>query len=190
MNKALKFSLIVAVAPIIGGLYGIINDQLTYTISPEYYTKFKFIQFGFADSIDEAIRLPNKRLFAAAVGFFATWWMGLIIGVILGLLGLTIHTKKTILAITLKSLLITTSITFLFGLIGLCFGKFYLSKTAVNWWFPDHLDDKANYIIVGSMHNFSYCGSLIGLLISFVYSLNQKESISSNSTIENKNKNT
>lgn len=81
--------LIIGLGPIIGGLYGIIHDQLTYTISPEYYTKFKFYQFGLMDIGNEAI-FPNPRLEVSAVGFMATWWMGLPIGLILGLVGLTI----------------------------------------------------------------------------------------------------
>lgn len=40
MKKFLMFLLTIALAPLIGGLYGILHDQLTYTISPEYYTKF------------------------------------------------------------------------------------------------------------------------------------------------------
>lgn len=49
MKKFLILILIILIAPIIGGLYGILHDQLTYTISPEYYTKFKFYQFGLMD---------------------------------------------------------------------------------------------------------------------------------------------
>ncbi len=46
MNKFIAFLLILLVAPLLGGIYGILHDQLTYTLSEEYYTKFKFIQFG------------------------------------------------------------------------------------------------------------------------------------------------
>ena len=45
MKKFLTLILIVIIAALTGGIYGAIHDQLTYTISPEYYTKFKFIQF-------------------------------------------------------------------------------------------------------------------------------------------------
>lgn len=44
--KLLSFLLIIFVSPFIAGLYGVLHDQLTYTIAPEYYTKFKFYQFG------------------------------------------------------------------------------------------------------------------------------------------------
>jgi ABC-type antimicrobial peptide transport system permease subunit len=87
MKKILVFLLIIVLAPLIGGIYGILHDQFTYTISPEYYTKFKFYQFGLAYTGNEAI-FPNPRVQVCIVGFRATWWMGLPIGIILGITGL------------------------------------------------------------------------------------------------------
>ena len=52
----------------IAGLYGVIHDQITYSISAEYFTRLKFIQFRWAD-----IGLPT-RAFVAEIGFLATWW--------------------------------------------------------------------------------------------------------------------
>lgn len=46
MNKLKVFLLIIILPTIIAGFYGILHDQLTYTISSEYFTKFKFYQFG------------------------------------------------------------------------------------------------------------------------------------------------
>jgi len=66
-------SLALAAALIAGG-FGILRDQLTYTISPEYFTRMKFAQFHSAD-----FGFPN-RVFVAEIGFLATWWVGLIGG--------------------------------------------------------------------------------------------------------------
>lgn len=54
------------------GGFGIIHDQVTYTISPEYFKRMKFDQFRWAD-----IGFP-ERVFVAEIGFLATWWVGLI----------------------------------------------------------------------------------------------------------------
>jgi hypothetical protein len=83
VKKLLVFILIVIVAPLLAALYGTLHDQLTYTISPEYYTKFKFFQFELTENKEEAI-LSNPRLAVAAVGVMATFWMGIPIGIILG----------------------------------------------------------------------------------------------------------
>ncbi|WP_258048998.1 hypothetical protein [Hymenobacter sp. NBH84] len=160
-------------ASLVGGLYGVVHDQLTYTISPEYYTKFKFYQFGLMDMGNEAI-FPNPRFEVSAVGFMATWWMGLSIGLILGLVGLIHKDSKRMFYVTMKSMMITIITAFAIGLIGLVYGKIYLAEVGVNWWLPDNLVDKNNFIAVGSMHNFSYLGGLVGLIAGAVYSINRK----------------
>jgi hypothetical protein len=176
LKKLLTLSLIIALAPIFGGVYGIIHDQLTYSISPEYYTKFKFIQFGFADSGNEAI-IENPRLSVAGVGFLASWWMGLPIGLILGLVGLVHKDSKQMFKVTMRAIMVAVIITFVTGLIGLAYGKLYLADLGVNWWLPDNLIDKGNFIAVGSMHNFSYLGGLTGLIAGSIYSIRQKRKI-------------
>lgn len=176
MKKALIFLLILVLGALIGGLYGIIHDQLTYTISHEYYTKFKFFQFGFADFGDEAI-LPNPRLYVAIVGFLATWWMGLPIGIILGLVGFIHPTHKQMFSVTLKTFGITTLVAFLTGLIGLAYGLFFISGIPEGWWVPDNLVDVKHFVAVGSMHNFSYLGGLPGLIAGIIYSVGKRKTL-------------
>jgi hypothetical protein len=173
LKKLLTLILIIGLAPLIGGLYGILHDQLTYTISPEYYTKFKFYQFGLMDIGNEAI-FPNPRIEVSAVGFMATWWMGLPIGLILGLVGLVHKDNKQMFRSTLKAIVVTVIVAFATGLIGLAYGKLYLADTGVDWWLPDNLIDTKNFIAVGSMHNFSYLGGLTGLIAGTMYSIRQK----------------
>ncbi len=55
---------------ILAGMYRIVQDQLTDTISPEYFTKLKFDQFRWTD-----VGLA-ARLFVAQIGFLATWSVG------------------------------------------------------------------------------------------------------------------
>jgi hypothetical protein len=50
MRKFGVFAATIFFTIIIAGLYGIIHDQITYSISPEYFTKFKYRQFGFEPS--------------------------------------------------------------------------------------------------------------------------------------------
>lgn len=63
---------------LVAGAYGIVHDQITYSISREYFTRFKFAQFAFAD-----FGFP-ERVFVGVIGFLATWWVGLIAGWFLG----------------------------------------------------------------------------------------------------------
>jgi len=184
MNKLIALILILIIAPILGGIYGIVHDQITYTISNEYYTKFKFIQFdfenwGMGENIGTAttpeIKLWNPRLGASIVGFLATWWVGMIVGIVLGLIGLIHKTGKEIFRITMKASLMTIAIALIVGIIGLIYGKFVLANNPQNWFLPDNLINRTNFIMVGSMHNFSYLGGLIGMIISIIYSIRQKK---------------
>lgn len=157
----------------LGGVYGIIHDQLTYTISPEYYTRFKFYQFGFVDYGMEA-HFENPRIPVSAVGFLATWWMGIPIGIIMALVGLRHKEAKQMFSISLKAIAIILLVAFAVGLIGLAVGKLYLADKGVSWYIPENLIDPKNFIAVGSMHNFSYIGGLFGLIAGVVYSIKQK----------------
>lgn len=173
MKKFLSLSFILALTPLLGGIYGILHDQLTYTISHEYYTKFKFYQFGLMEAGSEA-NFPNPRIQVSVVGFLATWWMGLPIGLILGLTGLIHKDNKQMFRSTMKAIVLTIVVAFLTGLTGLFYGKIFLAEKGVDWWLPENLIDTKNFIAVGSMHNFSYLGGLFGLIAGIIYQVRQK----------------
>lgn len=184
MNKPIALLLILILAPILGGVYGILHDQITYTISNEYYTKFKFIQFGlehWGGGINigtpetPEIQLSNPRLGASIVGFLATWWVGLIIGVVLGLVGWVHNNGKEMFQITVKASLMTIGIALIVGIMGLIYGNIMLSTAPSHWFLPENLTHPTQFVMVGSMHNFSYLGGLIGMLISAAYSRHQKK---------------
>lgn len=169
MRKFGVFTSFIFIYILISGVYGILHDQLTYSISPEYFTKFKYRQFGF-----EPEWFGGHRQTVAAIGFLATWWMGLFIGIPLGLLSLIFPDHKTMAAVISKSIGIVLVVTVIAATIGFIYGRFYLAKTGVDWWLPDDLIDKAAFITVGSIHNFSYIGGVVGLLVGIVYMLFQK----------------
>ena len=59
-----------ALGAVLAGTYGMVHDQFTYTISPEYFTKLKFNQFRYADWG------LGQRVYVGTIGFLATWWVG------------------------------------------------------------------------------------------------------------------
>lgn len=75
----LRVMLVIAlVGGFVAGLYGIVHDQVTYSISPEYFTKLKFNQFSYANFG------LGERVFASTIGFLATWWVGFLAAWFLG----------------------------------------------------------------------------------------------------------
>ena len=52
---------------LLAGLYGAIHDEITYSLSEEYFTRLKFQQFRGADFG------LHPCIFVAEIGFLATW---------------------------------------------------------------------------------------------------------------------
>ena len=46
MAKFIEYLKALVIAIIIAGIYGAIHDQISFTFSEEYFTRFKFIQFN------------------------------------------------------------------------------------------------------------------------------------------------
>jgi hypothetical protein len=167
IKKIAILILIILCTPIIAGFYGVIHDQISFTISSEYYTKFKFDQFGVGPEVP-------YRLGASYVGWIATWWMGIPLGIILGLIGLIQFDWRLMLKAYYKSLPWIIGAALLTGLLGLIYGRLFLIDKDLNWFIPANLIDRKHFIMVGSMHNFSYIGGLTGLLIGIVYQIKFK----------------
>jgi hypothetical protein len=171
MQKVLTLIGLIVGGCFIAGLYGIIHDQLTYTISPEYYTKFKFYQFGLLNKGNEVI-FESPRIQVSIVGFMATWWMGIPIATVLGLFSL--HSDwRFMINVVLKAFFVTIVLAFITGLYGLYEGHFYLAneprENFQRWFIPDNLVDFRSFVAVGSMHNYSYLGGACGLLGGIAY---------------------
>src|SRR5262245_48699964 len=97
---------------IVAGAYGALHDQVSYSISPEYFTKLKFRQFSYAD-----FGWP-PRVFAAEVGFLAFWWVGLAGGWFVARAGLAELPSAEKRACAIQAFAIALTVCPVFGLIG------------------------------------------------------------------------
>lgn len=181
ISKGLSFVIIIILSVITGSLYGILHDQLTYSISEEYYTKFKFIQFGLA-SEEYQYSIYKPRVLVIITGIIATWWVGLIFGISLGVLTfIKCLSWKLMFQSFFKTLLIVLFITTLIGLLGLAYGFLFFNDSFFLNQFQN-IEFKRNFYAVGTMHNFSYFGGLLGLLVGIFFQLKSKRN---QSTIDN-----
>lgn len=168
MRKLATFLIIVLAAIVIASIYGVAHDQATYSISPEYYTKFKFIQFNLADS-GAAQHMTQPRSAVVMVGVKATWWMGLYIGLILAAFALIFRNADIMFASAMQALGIILLIAIITGVLGGFYGHYVLAKRGVDWWLPENLVHRSDFITVGSIHNFSYLGGGIGLAVAIAF---------------------
>lgn len=161
MRKFGVFTSTVFACILLAGVYGIVHDQITCSISPEYFTRFKYRQFG----LDPGY-FGGNRPSVAVIGFLATWWMGLIIGVCIGLAGFVYPDHITMRRSVVRAVKTVLVVSFVSGLTGFAIGKFYLVHTGVDWPIPADVIDRKSFIITGSIHNFSYPGGLAGLFVA------------------------
>lgn len=146
---------------LLAGFYGAAHDQLSYTLSPEYFTKLKAPQFWYAD-----FGWP-PRVFAAEVGFLAGWGVGLIAGWFLARLGLARLPDELRRAATIRAFAIVASVTLLGGGAGLLLGYWRMQSPLAAWdeWQTLlQLDDLRGFVLVAYLHAGSYAGALLGLL--------------------------
>jgi len=167
LKKLGVYVLIVVVAVFVAGLYGIAHNQVSYTVAPEYFTKFKFRQFSFVDT-----PFP-ERVRASMVGFLASWWMGIPIGLLVGVAGFIHRGARRMLRVSLWSILVTVAFTLLFGLVGLLYG--YIQTTHVDvaeyrgWFIPDDVTDLRRFLCAGYMHNSSYLGGVLAIFVAWAF---------------------
>ena len=163
MKKIVLAPLLLLAGCLLAGLYGVVHDQISYTVSPDYFHAFKFYQF----QISEPLR---NRLGAAVVGWYATWWMGAIIGLPLLSVGLALPDARTYALKSLQAFAVAAATALLFGLGALLYATWSIGPESLPpFWFPDEPVDKVAFARVGTMHNFSYLGGFVGIFVAIGY---------------------
>ena len=153
---------------LLGGVYGVIHDQITYTISPEYFTRLKFDQFAYANP-----GMGSPRLFAGIVGFLASWWVGGLTAWVLSRVSL--FREKCIaplnemgggFAIVFLTSMLTAAGGWLWGL--------WRSRTGYDEGWLDLMaslgvTDEVAFMKVCYIHNASYLGGIAGTVLSILF---------------------
>ena len=167
LKKFGVYVLVVVLAIFVAGLYGVAHNQVSYTVAPEYFTRFKFHQFGFVDT-----PLP-ERVRASMVGFLASWWMGIPIGLLVGAAGFIHRGARRMLRVSLWSILVTVAFTLSFGLGGLLYGYFRTAHIDVaeysRWYIPADVTDLRRFLCAGYMHNSSYLGGVLAIFVAWAF---------------------
>ena len=152
---------------VVAGCYGALHDQVSYSISPEYFTKFKLRQFSYVD-----FGWP-PRVFAAEVGFMAAWWVGMAAGWFVARAGLAelpppLRRRGTLCSFAI--LLIATPLGGVAGaLIGLVISQSLDAQNLrlMQRWLG--LEDIRAFIVVGYLHAGTYLGASVGLITAIIF---------------------
>jgi len=170
LRKLGTFIALIATAAVFAAVYGALHDQLSYTVAPEYYTRFKFDQFA-----AYGVRELPPRLGAAVVGALATWWVGLYAGILVAGAGFRHTTPIAMARATMRAYGILALVALAGGLLGLLVGwvAFGSNEAApyVDWWRPAGLTAPRRFYAVGMMHNAGYLGGAVGALVATAYQI-------------------
>ena len=147
---------------LIAGAYGIAHDQITYRIGPEYFTKFKRIQFHY---LDPQAPMP---ITVAKIGFLATWWVGFFAAWFMGRLTLPHEPLRNAARRSGWGVLIMILTAIISATIAYNISPTSFQDPRMAHW-TDMLNtyditDPLAFIRVGYIHNASYLGGFIGLL--------------------------
>ena len=163
MSKLILAPIFLILACVLAGIYGGLHNQISYSVSPEYFHDFKFRQFRIETQF-------QNRIGATIVGWRASWWMGLYLGVPLGFLALFIHDPAKSLSEFIKTALIVLAITFATGMVALFVSFFTVQGDLLPAWTDRfNLIKPVRFARAGTMHNFSYLGGMIGFLVGLIY---------------------
>ncbi|MDA7920179.1 hypothetical protein N9B73_00355 [Verrucomicrobiales bacterium] len=163
-----RIAALTAAGALVGGFYGVLHDQVTYTIGPEYFTRFKFDQFSYARPA-----LDSPRLFAGIIGFLASWWVGALTAWVLARVSVKREGLLPPHRVVAKSFALVFATTMVSGVIGYCWGLYRRTTGhSEGWrdWMAELgvIDEKA-FMTVGYIHNASYIGGSVGMFFGIMY---------------------
>ena len=154
------------VGAVIAAAYGIIHDQVTYSIAPEYFTRLKFEQFHYAD-----FGLP-ARVFVAEIGALATWWIGFAGGWFMARVIVPRQLPLPPLRYALRGFLIMLGCAFVAGVSGFAYGLSYKITTGSSGLAAAASElgvrDIPAFVRVAYIHNAGYLGGLAGLIVALL----------------------
>jgi hypothetical protein len=146
------------------GAYGVLHDQITYGISPEYFTRVKFQQFHDADMG------LGDRAFVGTIGFLAASSVGLVIAWFLAR-RLIPHQPRSH---AYRQIALGFACVFvcgvLSGLLGFAYGLWRGPDADYSSWASAlhrfGITDTWSFVRVAYIHNASYLGGAMGLIIA------------------------
>ena len=165
MKKIFGMFAIIIISTIFASLFGAIHNQISYSVSDEFFKDFLFGNFGINDW-----ELNNNRLEASVVGILGSYWVGLILGIVYSIVYIFLKSinsfKNIINAISFNILF-----TFLGSLVGYIVARFFVPLKYSGVWMDFGTQEPERYIEAAYMHSGSYFGGIIGLLFGIFYLL-------------------
>lgn len=163
IEKVVLTPALLGAACLIAGAYGALHNQVSYTVSPDYFHAFKFRQFAVPAA-------HHDRWGAALVGWAASWWMGVLIGVPIVAPGLRLPGGRAFATRCLTGFALAAATAMVVGLGALAWAAATITDPSqAGFRIPDDAADPIAFCRAGTMHNFSYLGGFLGIFAGAGY---------------------
>jgi len=160
MVKIALVPVLILSACLLAAAYGALHNQISYTVGPDYFHAFKFIQFNIAPA------LPY-RMGAAIVGVQASWWMGMIIGLPIALICARAPNARQMTAVFARAALLVMGLTLALGMATLLVPPGALPGGLID--FPPGVQDQPGFLRAALLHDVSYLAGVVGLVAGLGY---------------------
>lgn len=152
MTRLSIFLMMIVVSCLLAGVYGALHNQVSYSISPEYFHNLLFERTGISGE-------GNPRIGAAQVGFAGSWWMGLVTGVPLATLALFLKgPERAMFRVYFISALVIIALTAAFGMASLTLD---IPPGAAA---PEGVSDPGAFLRAALLHSYSYLSGVVALV--------------------------
>ena len=165
-----EFTFIVFISTILACVFGALHNQISFTVSNEFFKNYLFGNFRTYEW-----NIKNERILASIVGIFGTYWVGFLMGIAFGIIYIFTNTEQKFKKI-LPAILITLFFAFFGSIVGFILGKFIpIENSGV---FMDFgTNNPQNYVCAALMHRISYYFGLLGLIFGVIYLLKNRKAI-------------
>ncbi|HYF36245.1 MAG TPA: hypothetical protein VD994_13205 [Prosthecobacter sp.] len=151
---------------VIAGLYGVVHDQVTYTLAPEYFTRLKFGQFAYLN------RAQPVRVIVAEIGFLATWWVGFFSMWFMGRITVPHESPRRAAKRSFKGVMMIVVTALASAIIAYAIAPEPGDERLMNWGPLGQelgITNLSAFVRVAYIHNGSYLGGLLGLIGALVW---------------------
>jgi hypothetical protein len=154
-----------ALGSLFAGAYGVLHDEVTYSICPEYFTRLKFSQFHYAN-----FGWPT-RIFVAEIGFLATWWVGFFSAWFIARITVPALSRTAALRYNIRGFVIIVMMALAASFVGFTLSQLHGPDYSAWQDLTASLGvvDVPGFVKVAYIHNTSYLGGLIGLIVALIY---------------------
>lgn len=160
-SKLVLFLPLMLMSCLVAAVFGAAHNQVSYTLGAEYFTRFKFRQFGLGPP-----ETP-PRLAAAQIGVLASWWMGLVIGLPVLLLALIDNAARFV-GHWRRAIAVTIGLSVLCALAGAVAAPSVVTPELAARIVPAGVQDQTGFLRAAGMHEGSYLGGVLGLVAALV----------------------